>query len=642
MEQIASRTDEPGGPVDAVAVTRPSICVVLRGGGAPSFANQTIQDYQCLANADEQEALDLSSADYFLWMTGDQPLRPHALEECIWALQAAEWVTWSDTGKAPPPSLEDFAGPLGVARATLEESEAGRTGQVRALPWRCRLEEPAPRADPLAALPPAHPRAPLISDLPAGLEVQPSWGSEHAEASAPRLGSGTLTGRVLKHLENAELLDARSWKEHPLRSLARLVPLRWKERVNDWSGRRLFDLSFYLKFEPMSVLIDGRLCKHIPYRTPAPAPGRRRIALFTPNLGFGGAENVLLDFARQIDRSKFEIFLIATHADRAHLRQQWERATDHVYDLGRMLPIEQAVAAIYSMALNWRWDVLVVQNTLAAYSVLPALTEKMPGLRVADILHNISDDWDVFLATTDVAHCIDRRVVISEAGREKLADLDYPEEHIRLIRNGVDLNRFDPARHRGDQVRGRLRLPGDTKILLFAGLLVPRKRPWLLARIDQFLQEEGSIADYHFVVAGDGPEAESLRARINREGRQSRFSLLGHVPDIAPLLAAASLLLVTSDEEGVPLVINEALAMQVAVVSTRVGAVDEALPPECGVLVDHDDLEAAEFASAIRDLLADDARRQEMGRAGRRFVEREFASANTHRQYRELIAELDG
>ena len=114
------------------------------------------------------------------------------------------------------------------------------------------------------------------------------------------------------------------------------------------------------------------------------------------------------------------------------------------------------------------------------------------------------------------------------------------------------------------------------------------------------------------------------------------------MPDIAPLLADASLLLVTSDEEGVPLVINEALAMQVAVVSTRVGAVDEALPPECGVLVDHDDLEAAEFASVIRDLLADDARRQAMGRAGRRFVEREFASANTHRQYRELIAELGG
>ena len=93
----------------------PSICFVVRGAATPSFENQTVRDYQVLQNVDEHKSLRLTNAENFLWLSGTSGLRPQAAEECIWALRTAEWVTWRDTGEAPPPSLRECAGPLGVA-----------------------------------------------------------------------------------------------------------------------------------------------------------------------------------------------------------------------------------------------------------------------------------------------------------------------------------------------------------------------------------------------------------------------------------------------------------------------------------------------------------------------------------------------
>ena len=106
-------------------------------------------------------------------------------------------------------------------------------------------------------------------------------------------------------------------------------------------------------------------------------------------------------------------------------------------------------------------------------------------------------------------------------------------------------------------------------------------------------------------------------------------------------LADASLLLITSREEGIPLVLVEALAMQTPVVSSRAGAIEEALPPSCGVLVEPGEGEEGRLALAIHQLLDDDAHRIEMGRAGRARVERDYSLERARKQYRELMAELE-
>lgn len=114
-----------------------------------------------------------------------------------------------------------------------------------------------------------------------------------------------------RHLSNAGLLSAEAWALHPVESALRLIPLRLKERINRASGRPLFDLSFYLQFQPRSLLIENTPIQPLRYY-PRASPGRVRVALITPHLGQGGAERVLLELARVLPADRFEVLLLAT------------------------------------------------------------------------------------------------------------------------------------------------------------------------------------------------------------------------------------------------------------------------------------------------------------------------------------------
>ena len=645
----------PKGRLSVKRQWQPSICFVVRGPRVPSFENQTVEDYQVLTDVDESVALRDSNASCFLWMTDDKPLQPYAAEECIWALQSADWVTWTDTGLAPPPSIRQAAGPLGLSRRVLETEESKRSGRVRRLPWPSR--SPAEGASgpgrELRIASPANSgtaatRAPTLDSSRPSQQARPANPASAANPKRPppvtripaRTAPAPVLSKIRRHLQNAEIHTLDAWLQRPLGSAERLIPLRLKEKVNQVAGRPVFDLSFYLKFQPQSVLIGGELIERVDYIPNLCSEDRRRLALCTPHLGVGGAENVLLEFAGQIDRSSYEVFLLATQSHDSRLRRDWEECVDHIYDVAQIVPAEQTPRFIYSLAVNWDFDVLVIQNSLAAYSVLPALKDVKPDLRVADILHNVHDDWDFFSATLEVADQIDRRVVISAAGRQRLMEMNVAADKIRLIRNGVDLQRFDPARFSKGRVQRRLGIVPETKILLFAGALVERKRPLLLPLVAAELAKLRPRQDYHFVVAGDGPEEERLRALVERKGLGKSFSVLGHVSDISELLADSSLLLILSTEEGIPLALVESLAMKTAVISCRAGAIEEALPEECGLLVEPGSGEEHRLARAIHELLSDEGRRVDMGQAGRALVERDYFLERARRQYRELQKEL--
>jgi glycosyltransferase involved in cell wall biosynthesis len=174
--------------------------------------------------------------------------------------------------------------------------------------------------------------------------------------------------------------------------------------------------------------------------------------------------------------------------------------------------------------------------------------------------------------------------------------------------------------------------------ILFAGRLDPVKRPLLLAAIALALRVRRPQEDFRFVVAGDGPEEEPLRRRVRRAGIAHLFEFLGQVPDLAPVLAAADLVLVPSKNEGIPLVILEAFAFAKPVVASDVGAVGEVVQPASGILIARSPAEARAFAEAIDLLLSQPPLRERMGLAGRRKVEAEYDLRMARQGYRELFA----
>ena len=119
-----------------------------------------------------------------------------------------------------------------------------------------------------------------------------------------------------------------------------------------------------------------------------------------------------------------------------------------------------------------------------------------------------------------------------------------------------------------------------------------------------------------FVVAGDGSGADVLRATIDDSPYlRARARLLGWYPDVAAVYAACDLVLLTSDNEGMPLSLIEAAAAGRPSVTTRVGSAPEVVVDGVtGYVCDLDD--GALAAAVLR--LADDARlREAMGSAAR-------------------------
>jgi glycosyltransferase involved in cell wall biosynthesis len=119
--------------------------------------------------------------------------------------------------------------------------------------------------------------------------------------------------------------------------------------------------------------------------------------------------------------------------------------------------------------------------------------------------------------------------------------------------------------------------------------------------------------DLRFVVAGDGPEHQKLQRRIADERLQ--VALLGRSDDVASLLGAADLALLTSTWEARALVAQEALLAGVPLISTRVGGIEE-LVDSAAVLVPPGDVDEA--ARQITALADDPSERHRLAEAGRR------------------------
>ncbi|MEV6414861.1 glycosyltransferase family 4 protein [Kribbella sp. NPDC051718] len=138
----------------------------------------------------------------------------------------------------------------------------------------------------------------------------------------------------------------------------------------------------------------------------------------------------------------------------------------------------------------------------------------------------------------------------------------------------------------------------DGPLVLSVGRLAPQKDYPTLLSVAAAVASQRS--DATFVVVGDGPLKENLQARIDAEALPVR--LLGHRSDVADLLGAADVFLLTSHWEARALVLQEAVQAGVPVVATAVGGVPE-LVRDSAVLAAPGD--AAALAAGVQEVFSD-------------------------------------
>jgi glycosyltransferase involved in cell wall biosynthesis len=190
-----------------------------------------------------------------------------------------------------------------------------------------------------------------------------------------------------------------------------------------------------------------------------------------------------------------------------------------------------------------------------------------------------------------------------------------------------------PPRRSRAAVRAEFRLRPDIPLVLSVGRLHPQKRYDLL--VDASARWRELTPAPVVVVAGSGPSYMSLAQRASE--RHAPFYLLGRRDDVPDLLAGADLAVVTSDWEARQLFAQEALTAGVPLITTAVGGLP-GLVEDAAVLIPPGDVDALD--SAVREMLADPARRADYAARGRRQAATWPAESDTVAAVRAAYAEV--
>jgi glycosyltransferase involved in cell wall biosynthesis len=155
-------------------------------------------------------------------------------------------------------------------------------------------------------------------------------------------------------------------------------------------------------------------------------------------------------------------------------------------------------------------------------------------------------------------------------------------ESIFVIENGIDADRFQPTAERRRRARATLGVPDDAWVVGAVGRFAPEKDyPHLVRAAAPLLGERARL-----VIVGDGAEMPAVKAAVAAGGVERFVALPGARHDVADLLSAFDVFVLSSWMEGMPLVVLEAMAAGLPVVATAVGGLPKLIADgETGYLV---------------------------------------------------------
>lgn len=261
------------------------------------------------------------------------------------------------------------------------------------------------------------------------------------------------------------------------------------------------------------------------------------------------------------------------------------------------------------------------------YSALPA---RMSRARLVHTKHGVNAasarSMQLRRAAARLVH--EFVAVSDDTAAEALRQRDCPADRLRVIPNGIELDRFSPDADARRAVRAELEIPASAWVVGTVGRVVELKNQPLLVEAMAPLLGDGA----HLVIVGDGPAMEALQARIRELGCRDHVHVLGARRDVPRILAALDCFALPSNSEGLPLVVPEAMATGLPIVATDVGGlpkvVDEGVS---GHLVPARD--AALLGARLRALREESDRARAMGQTARRIALERYSSERMVTEY---------
>ncbi len=349
-----------------------------------------------------------------------------------------------------------------------------------------------------------------------------------------------------------------------------------------------------------------------------------RVVHVIARMNVGGPSQILTGLLRELDPARYEQHIIVGSPGPGE-REWFElRDKDLAHDpriirvpaFGPTIaPVRDARTLVRLIRELRRLRPDVVQTHTAKAGMLGRMAALI--VRVPTVIHTYHGHTlhgyfsrPIVALFTSIERLLARRtqhlVAVGSRVRDELIAerIGRPDQYVVVAPGAPDTARPDPQ-----TARRHLGLPLDAPVVTFVGRLAKVKRP------DRFLAVAETVSESHpdavFVLVGDG----ELRGELEASAVSSTVRFLGWQSDIPAVHSASDIIMVTSDNEGMPIVLIEASIAGRPCITTDVGSAGEVVAHEETGLVVAPDVEL--LARAVRALLDDPPRRQRYGEQAR-------------------------
>jgi L-malate glycosyltransferase len=209
--------------------------------------------------------------------------------------------------------------------------------------------------------------------------------------------------------------------------------------------------------------------------------------------------------------------------------------------------------------------------------------------------------------------------------------LEIERVESKKLESGGDLGR--------PTLRDQLGIPEGASVIGKVAVFRSQKRLWLWVEIALKILEK--CPETHFLLVGDGEWRERILSQINKSGKSAHFHWVGVQKNVVPYLSLMDIYLSTSEFEGLPIAMLEAMSCEVPVVATRAGGIGEVIQHgKQGYLTEIEEWE--ELEKYCLELLQNPQLQQEMAQAARERVIEKFSMKRMVSELEKIYLEVIG
>ncbi|BAZ41270.1 family 2 glycosyl transferase [Calothrix sp. NIES-4101] len=313
---------------------------------------------------------------------------------------------------------------------------------------------------------------------------------------------------------------------------------------------------------------------------PVTKPTKKVMMLLWPFIAVGGAENLTLSILKEPRiLSKFDyinVCLLEPSDSLGDLSPAFEEISCAFYKAENFQDTRYINAYIEYLLEYYKVDVLFIPNgTTVFYDSVQVIKEKFPSLRIVNQVYDHEEGWIRHYDISKAA-AIDFHVAPNLQIREKYMSYQVPSNRAPLIYHGIDLEVYNPDKLLSANltaIKHKLELPENKIIITFAARIHPQKRPMDFVEIAKQFSPDSR---FHFLMVGDGEMAAKVQLEIDSM-KISNITKLGFYKPIQDIYLCTDILVVTSEYEGLPLVVLQSSSMGIPIVSTSVGAIPDVI-----------------------------------------------------------------